>query len=361
MQRGMLIAGVGARRVCASIALAVGVGAAPAAFAYNAQINVEASGAIYFLDHTGPAASKIFAPETFTTNLNVPIAVRRDTSISVGPSGGHTVLSNGTYAATVVPGGLHLSAQSGNLISYAAVAGDDRYLHAQNGGSVQVGFDDTLIFNVAGLASGTPFLVDMVLRVDGSFSAFAGAPGSPITPNAYASGTGSWGFDLLVPGGRPAGAPRTLTNRFQDGAAFGARDDGSVFNQFPQFGYPKTVTVTMYASSGVASLLEMFARFDTGAFADASYLPSAFGTVQASVRGDLSNTVAWGGIAGIRQLDGTSMSLSDLTVQSTSGFDYTKGYVDAVPEPSATWFLLVGAFCLWFVRGHAARRGASAA
>ena len=355
MQRESVVACAAPRRICAFLVLALGVGAAPAAWAYNAQLTMDAASAIYFLDHSAPAASKIFDPATITTNLSVPIGVSRDTSISVGPSSGQAIVSNGSYTANVAPGGLHLSAQSMNRISYSAVAGDDRYLVAQNGGSIHAAFDDTVTFNVAGMASGTPFLVDMKLRVDGTFSVLAGQPGSPITPNAYASGTGLWGFDLLVPGGRPAGAPPTITNRFEDGAAFGARDDGSTFNQFPQFGYPKTLTVTMYATSGVASLLEMYTRLVTGAIADASTSPSASGLVEAGVQGDLSNTVAWGGISGIHKLDGTSMSLSDLTIQSSSGFDYTKAYVDPVPEPSTVWLLLIGACCLWFARGRAAR------
>jgi hypothetical protein len=361
MQRETLIAGIGQRLVCASMALALGVAAMPAAFAYNAQITVDAAGSIYALDTTTPAGLKIFGPDTFHTNLNIPIAVSRDTSFSVDPLGGNFLLTTGTYAASVVPGGLHLSAQSANLISYAAVTGADRYLHAQNGGNLQTSFDDTLTFNVARLAPGTPFLVDMVLDVHGSVSSFGGAPGSPITPNAYASGTGLWGFDLLVPGSRPSGVAPTFTNRFEDGAAFGVRDDGSVYDQFRQFHYPKTVTVKMYAISGVASLLEMYARLGTAAFADAAYSPGASGVVQAGVSGDLSNTIGWGGITGIYQLDGTPMSLSDLTVQSTSGFDYTKAYVDAVPEPSTTWLLLIGACCLWFARGGATRKTPSAA
>jgi hypothetical protein len=355
MQRETSIAVLGPRLVCASMALALVVGAAPAALAYNAQITVDAGGYIYALDRTAPAGSKSFDPETFYTNLNIPIAVTRDTSFSVDPPGGNFLLTTGTYSASVVPGGLHLSARSANLISYAATSDADRYLRAQNGGNLQTSFDDTLTFSVARLAPGTPFLVDMVLDVHGSVSVFGGAPGSPITPNAYASGTGLWGFDLLVPGGRPAGVAQKYTDRYEDSAWFGVRDDGSTFDQFHQFHYPKTVTVTMYALSGVGSLLEMYARLGTAAFADATYWPEASGVVEAGVNGDLSNTVGWGGITGIYQLDGTPMSLADLTVQSTSGFDYTKAYVDAAPEPSTTWLLLIGVCCLWFARGRMAR------
>lgn len=55
-----------------------------------------------------------------------------------------------------------------------------------------------------------------------------------------AGGLGLWGFDLLIPSGRPAGVPTSVTNRFSGQAYFGARDDGTIFNDFTQYGYPKS-------------------------------------------------------------------------------------------------------------------------
>lgn len=350
MQRKSVAAAHGVRCVRASMVLALGIGMAPAAFAYNAQIRLEAGGAAFLLERSAPADSKHFGPEIFNTSLTVPLSVHRDTSVFAGPSGGHFVYTTGAYDAWVEPGGMHLSARSYAAIDYAAMAPDaDRYLRAQDGGTVDLYVSDDVTFSVAGLPQGTPFLVDLDFRVDGSFGTLGGVAGSPITPNAYASADGYWAFDLLVPGGRPPAVPPEITNHFAGAAAAGVRDDATVFNTFSTYGYPKVETVTMYANNGVTSLLELYARLTTGAFADATYLPTAIGSVDAGVYCNLSDTVSWGGIVAARQLDGTPVSLSDLSVVASSGFDYESEYVSTVPEPSAIWSISVAAASLWLL------------
>jgi hypothetical protein len=326
------------RSVFLSAALSIGLGAAPQAHAYSAQITSDAASAVYLLDAAAPADSRLFPQATISTSHAVPLGVSHDTSISAGPTGGNYVATNGAYSARVDPGALHLSARSAVSIDYAPAAnGVDRYLRAQDGGTVQASLADEVSFSLAGLAAATPFLMDVNLRVDGSFGMFGGAPGTPITPNAYASGLAQWGFDVLAPGGRPAGVASTVTNRFDDSARFGIRDDGSAFDEFSRYGYPKTVTVTMYARSGTLALVEIYATLGTGATADANYSPGAAGRVEAGVNGNLSDTIAWGGISGLRLLDGTPLALASLSAQSASGFDYTKAYVPAVPLPAAVW------------------------
>lgn len=346
-----------AARLAMAILLTGIVGAAARASAYSAQIELEAGGGVYLLDHTA-ADSKYFGPETFSTNLTVPLAVHRDTSVSAGPSSGHYVATLGAYDAWVEPGGMHLSARSYAAIDYAAVVGDDRYLHAQDGGTVEVSVLDDVTFSGAGLPQGTPFFMDFDLSVGGSFGAFGGAAGTPVTPNAYATADGFWSFAFLVPS-RPASIPPSITNRFEDTALAGVLADGTVFNQFTQYGYPKTMRVTMYALSGVPSQLEMYARLTTGAFADATYLPTESGSVDASVNCNLSDTVSWGGIAAARTIDGTPMPLSDVSAVSSSGFDYETEYVSSVPEPSTSWAMSIAAGALWFARRRQAAASTS--
>jgi len=136
-----------------------------------------------------------------------------------------------------------------------------------------------------------------------------------------------------------------MTNQFAQGGMWAARFDGTSFNEFSQYGYPTTVAVTMYATSGVVSTIEMFARLTTGAFADATYSPDAAGLVEAGVNGNLSDTVAWGGITAVRRLDGTALALSDLSTVSSSGFDYTEAFVSSVPEPSVGVLMAIGVLC----------------
>jgi len=363
MQQQWLIAAGEPRWIWASVMLAFGAGAPLAASAYSAQITSSSGSAIYFLDLTAPADSKTFDPEMISTISSAPLTLGHDTSISVGPADGHFATTTGAYNAWVEPGGLHLSARSAASITYAAVAaGADRSLRAQDGGSVDVLSDDGVTFSVAGLAPGTPFLMDVSLRVNGNFGVFNGPAGTPITPNAYAEGSGFWGFALLVPGGRPAGVPSSLTNHFDDQAYFAARYDGTSFDEFSQYGYPKLVTVTMYAVNGQAATIELYARLNTAAFADASYETTSAGLVEAGVHGNLADTVAWGGIAAARQIDDTPVALGDVSVQSNSGFDYRNEYVSTVPEPSPAALTSIAVLCCsWLPRARVVRGSANAA
>lgn len=128
------------------------------------------------------------------------------------------------------------------------------------------------------------------------------------------------------------------------------KGSGRSVENFTTYGYPKTVTVTMFAVNGVPSMFELLARLTTGAFADATYSPTAAGSVDAGVHCNLSDTVSWGGIAAARQIDGTPVSLSDVSVTSSSGVDYENEYVSSVPEPSTSGATPVAVSALWLAR-----------
>lgn len=56
---------------------------------------------------------------------------------------------------------------------------------------------------------------------------------------------------------------------------------------------------------------------------------------------DLGHTLAWNGVTGLH-LGDEALLLSALSVTSDSGFDYTRAYVDAVPEPRSAVLLVAG-------------------
>jgi hypothetical protein len=332
---------------CAFVLGAGALFAASNARAYNGQIAIEAGSGVYLPSSTLPADSRNFLQQTYSTNLPAPLNASRDASVSAGVVGGNYLATNSSYSGWLEPGGLHLSARSAVLIDYVAAADGNRALHAIDNGNVSLSLDDRITFSIAGRPVGTPFLMEASVRVDALAGSFSGAPGTPVTPNAYASGNTSFGFDLLVDGARPAGLPSAITNRFSDSGYFGVRPDGTTFNDLARFNYPKLVTVTMYAYSGMPLTVEMFARMGTGAIADASYNPESAGSVEAGVWGNMANTLSWQGVSGMRLVDGTPIPTATFSAISSSGFDYTKAYVASIPEPSSAWLMVLGLLPLW--------------
>ena len=68
---------------------------------------------------------------------------------------------------------------------------------------------------------------------------------------------------------------------------------------------------------------------------------------------DLGNSIYWGGISQVTTLDGTPLNV---TISSSSGTDYFKSYIPAVPEPSSVFLAMAGvAVLLITLRGASAR------
>ena len=65
---------------------------------------------------------------------------------------------------------------------------------------------------------------------------------------------------------------------------------------------------------------------------------------------DLGNSIYWGGISQVTTLDGTPL---DVTISSSSGTDYFKSYIPAVPEPASVSLVMAGMAVLLITR----RRG----
>lgn len=109
---------------------------------------------------------------------------------------------------------------------------------------------------------------------------------------------------------------------------------------------PLTANVTIGAQTPVMLRLETFARASTG----------GFGSDTALWETDLGSTMTWRGISGMTV---GGQQVSDFSAfSSSSGFDYRKGIVDAVPPTPAipepqSWALLLAGFG---VLGAAVRR-----
>lgn len=84
--------------------------------------------------------------------------------------------------------------------------------------------------------------------------------------------------------------------------------------------------------------------------------PCAPGHAQASA--SFADTISWGGIISVID-DATGQPVTDYTVTSASGFDYSKPFVEAVPEPASSSLFsagLLGLGILFRIRKRPARR-----
>lgn len=70
----------------------------------------------------------------------------------------------------------------------------------------------------------------------------------------------------------------------------------------------------------------------------------------AGIEGDFHGSIHWGGIVSVQNAD-TGELITDWTVTSQSGFDYSKSFEQQVPEP-ASIALLGFALCLWLRRAR---------
>ncbi len=70
----------------------------------------------------------------------------------------------------------------------------------------------------------------------------------------------------------------------------------------------------------------------------------------AGIYGDFHGSIHWGGIVSVENAD-TGEVITDWTVTSESGFDYSKPFVPEVPEPSSI-ALLSTVLCLWHGRAR---------
>ncbi len=332
--------------------------AASAAHAYSVRIDVRAQswGRANDESTTYPVTGYDFQSAPNTSNLPQPMTVSRDPSTSFGPTAGIYMSALGNYEATVAPGGIHVVSRSvAALDSQAMSAGHGAAIFIN--GAVESSFADDLRITLAGVPNGTPFLMQALVRVDGTIGTTSSGGNYWFGTGAAANAGGYWGFDLIYPFGRPSGVPTSITNQFLDGGAYllGIDQAGTLYDAFTQYGMLGAKLVTFYGVSGMQATFDMFLNVGSTASAGVAAnngLPIPAVSEEAGVHLALDRTLAWGGLLGVQLLDGTPVALSDVTVQSSSGFDYRYAYEPAVPEPASALPLAVGGVALAWRRGR---------
>jgi len=315
-----------------------------AASAYTVTVNVRGrSWGSAFVNGSLQTVPTIDFPQTtYSSNLPNPLQVAIDPSNSFGPAGGVYMGVLGNYDTTVAPGGIHMVSRSvGQFDSpgFAPTSQDAFSIFIE--GTLEASYADDVTITLAGVPQGTPFLMSALVKLDGNVGTRFSGPASGPIADAYANGF--WGLGLAVPGGRPAGVPTTITNQFRDGSGglVSVHQWGVQFDQFAQYGLLGFKPVTLYGRSGVLSSLDMYLNLQSGAAAGTGGTEA--GHADAGVNLAFNHTWSWGGITAVQLLDGTPVALSDVDVQSSSGFDYRNTYVAAVPEPGTAALLAIAA------------------
>lgn len=143
-----------------------------------------------------------------------------------------------------------------------------------------------------------------------------------------ASATGSLSFSL---GG-------VVNDRIDLNQIGGPTVDGDSIDQM--FDYDNlAVRVGQTYNFGMDAFATAFARYSD---------PAALGPARATA--DFDNTLAWAGIAAIRDANGNLLDLSDFIFEGASGFDYKNSAVadvSAVPLPATAWLFVSG--CLGLI------------
>lgn len=195
-------------------------------------------------------------------------------------------------------------------------------------------FSDYFALNVPGYAPGTVFSVTALVYSDGN----AGADSTPSSDGFYHSNQASaysyWeSWVRMLDGGATLAEVRAREDcvEFSD-MGHGPFCSGS--------GSPGLGTLTFSLVNGAPIQLDMRGFVQAGASAN----NVGGGTADGEAFGDLANTIAWGGIATLRDPNGAAVD--DFSAFSaSSGFDYRYAYgahVAAVPEPETAALLLAG-------------------
>lgn len=248
-------------------------------------------------------------------------------------SGNGSVTESATYNSgltsnqsqgTVGLGTLHLSASnSAPNNSYFSAAG-------ANGG-----WTETLVANAANQAGHAGVTV-VALKVTGSLAAhgFAGASSFQLTGYKDKNQLTIYGLSGLYNYGsqsNPIGTDRQIANwsvatDYYYVSGQGLNDASATIDDTINFAIP--VTLGQSFSFGVYGYALAGMR-------------SASGVAGISTAGtDFSHTVTWGGVVGI--YDSNGQLLSDYSLTSASGADWTRPFTAPVPEPESYAMMLVG-------------------
>ena len=239
----------------------------------------------------------------------------------------------GTTWASAGTGGVHASA-----IGHSNVAGAPGGAISYGSGRAHAQYADFFTLDVPGYAAGTMFTMTVPIRIDASQSYLGNSSPFGAFHEAVSSWEASASLFQWVTGGQQVSLSERgscAVNVYGTGCTGSTPDTRLLHFSMPNRSWQALVSLTVAAiASGYA--------YD-------SYGGSAFATGISN----LSHTVAWGGIAELRDPNG--LLVTDFSAPSASnGFDYRYAYVTAVPEAPASALLALGLGTLWARRRLAA-------
>lgn len=270
-----------------------------------------------YMDFSGSASTSP-AGQSFSHQPNWSYTSKLFADESKADSGGGSLaLLNGTDFATFGALKSQLAATS-TTSGWSATAP-----HASARSDSTIGFQDRLTFLRAGTPAGTMGTMTGHLLLSGSVDASSAI--SPYTISAASA---------VVTVNSP-GASANL-RAYGDRAATG--------------NMPAVLTFTLPVQFNTPNFTLLFVQLQTAV--NTSALNQYGATWAAAANAKFFNSAEWGGIDAV--YDAQGHALTDWSVSSASGFDYTRSYAaQVVPEPGTWLMLLTGLAALGFTR----RRG----
>ncbi|WP_374593596.1 PEP-CTERM sorting domain-containing protein [Aquabacterium sp.] len=270
-----------------------------------------------YMDFSGTASTSP-AGQSFSHQPNWFYTSKLYADASKADSGGGSLaLLNGTDFATFGALKSQLSATSTTSGWFSNAPNASAWSNST------LAFQDRLTFKLAGAPAGTMGTMTGHLLLSGSVD--ASSANYPFTTSSSSA----------VVNVLSAGVSANL-HAYGDRAATGNMPSVLTFTLPVQFNTPNFTLLAVQLQTAV----------------NTSALNQYGATWVAAANAKFFNSAEWGGIDGV--FDAQGHALTDWSVSSASGFDYTRGYAaQAVPEPSAWLMLLAGLGLL----GLARRRG----
>ena len=202
-------------------------------------------------------------------------------------------------------------------------------------------FSDFFVLNVPGYAPGTLFSITAGVRVD-AFTALTPTISNNVGASTFETAA-SW-FSRAAIFSANGGAALVDQNdslscwQNQSGAGCAGTGDGW-----------RTLSFTMPSQSWAAQvLITGRARTSSQAFVVGG------GGAYVTALADLGHTIGWGGISSVVDPAGNAVTAFS-ALSASSGFDYRRAYVSAVPEPASALLWLAGVVAIGVMKRHRAR------
>lgn len=205
---------------------------------------------------------------------------------------------------------------------------------------------DFVSVNTISAPVGKRLLVRALLKISGGFTGtatnykfkpFPGPPNIPTPPdsggsiNGFAGVTASKGAFFSEPYDIASLGPVVEVSSISKG--FGI--NGLVIDSYTP--PPRSIAWNFIAPNRQAEAMGYGFHLIMQAMADAA--------TTAGVTGDFHGSIHWGGIVAVEDAD-TGEVFTDWTVNSQSGFDYSRSFEEQVPEPATLWFAAIGGTAL---------------